>query len=157
MVWKGIPKLAIGTRGKGIERKILLAARLRAKESGCDVVLFSRDRDGPKPDKREREREIEAVLAELEADDGAVTVAGAVCIERLESWLLALTGRARTEELGDDKVDLELEELGVPKKDTRRMLELIERHGLAIVPADASSLRTWMNRVRAALASEPTE
>lgn len=154
MVWKDIPKLVVGTRGKGIERKTLLAARLHAMESGCDVVLFSRDRDGPKKDKHEREREIEAVLAELDGDDGAVTVAGAVCIERLESWLLALTGRSRTEELGDDKVDLELEELGVPKKDTRRMLELIDRHGLAAVPPDAASLRTWMERVVAALASE---
>lgn len=155
MVWKDIPKLVVGTKGKGLERKTLLAARLHAKESGCHVVLFSRDRDGPKKD--EREREIEAVLAELDAEDGAVTVAGAVCIERLESWLLALSGRSRTEELGDDKVDAELEKLGVPKKDTRRMLELIARHGLATVPPDASSLRTWMERVGAALASEPKE
>lgn len=50
MVWKDIPKLAIGTRGQGLERKTVLAARLHAKESGCDVVLFSRDRDGPKKD-----------------------------------------------------------------------------------------------------------
>jgi hypothetical protein len=154
MVWKDIPKLAIGTRGMGLERKTVLAARLHATESGCDVVLFSRDRDGPKKD--EREHEIEGVLAELAADPG-VAVAGAVCIERLESWLLALSGRSRTEDFGNAQVDEELAKLGVPKKDTVRMLELVERRGLAQVPGDARSLRTWIDRVRAVLTTEPTE
>lgn len=40
--------------------------------------------------------------------------------------------------------------------DTQRMLALIEHHGLAKVPPDASSLRTWIDRVRAALAPEPS-
>jgi hypothetical protein len=156
MVWKNIPKLAIGTRGKGLERKTVLAARLHAMESGCDVVVFSRDRDGPKKDKGEREQEIEAVLAELEGD-ARVTVVGAVCIERLESWLLALSGRSRTEGFGDAQVDEELAKLGIPKKDTVRMLELVERHGLAKVPPDARSLRTWIDRVRAALSTDPSQ
>lgn len=155
MVWKDIPKLTIGTRGKGLERKTVLAARLHAMESGCDVVVFSRDRDGPKKDKREREQEIEAVLTELAAEPG-VTVAGAVCIERLESWLLALSGRSRTEDFGDAQVDEELARLGVPKKATVQMLELVEQHGLAQVPPDARSLRTWIDRVRAALTTEPS-
>lgn len=82
-------------------------------------------------------------------------MAGAVCIERLESWLLALSGRARTEQRGNDEVDAALEALGVPRKDTRGMVEFIERRGPSAVPPDASSLRPWMERVRSALASEP--
>jgi hypothetical protein len=152
MRWKDIPKLAVGARGKGLERKTVLAAHLRAKERGCGALLFSRDRDAPKW--HERVREIEATLAELETAGGGVAVAGAVCIERLESWLLALTGRSKTEELRDGRVDEELANLGVPAKDTARMVELVERHGLAAVPPDALSLSRWLERVRAALSSE---
>lgn len=63
--------------------------------------------------------------------------------------------RSRTEQRGDDEVDAALEALGVPRKDTRCMVELIARHGPSTVPTDASSLRTWMERVRSALASAP--
>lgn len=152
MRWKDIPKLTVGARGKGLERKTVLAAHLHAKEKGCGALLFSRDRDAPKW--HERVREIEATLAELETADGGIAVAGAVCIERLESWLLALTGRTKTEELRDGRVDDELATLGVPAKDTARMVDLVERHGLAEVPPDALSLGIWIERVRAALSSE---
>jgi hypothetical protein len=149
--WKNIPKLAIGAKGKGVERKNVLVAHLYARERDCKVLLFSRDRDGRKNDLRERE--IEDALSELEADDGGVAVAGGVCIERLESWLLALSGRAGTEALRDNKVDDELVALGVPAKDTARMLALVERHGLDVVASDASSLRAWLGRAKAVLAS----
>jgi hypothetical protein len=55
--WKNIPKLQIGSKGKGVERKTILAARLRASERGCSVLMFSRDRDSAK--NTERQREIE--------------------------------------------------------------------------------------------------
>jgi hypothetical protein len=80
-----------------------------------------------------------------------------ICVERLESWLLASTGRTGSERLRDGKVDEALAEHGVPAKDTERMLALVERHGLDAVPSDASSLQAWLGRVRTVLASEPAE
>jgi hypothetical protein len=153
--WKDIPKLRVGTKGKGAERQAVLAAHLHAKERGCTALLFSRDRDGSK--NAAREREIEQAMAELEAGDGAVVVAGGVCVERLESWLLAVSGRTQSEDLGRSKVDEELAALGVPSKDTARMLELVERHGSTAVAPDATSLRRWIERVKTALASPPVE
>jgi hypothetical protein len=148
--WKDIRKLGLGTKGKGAERKAVLAAHLHASERGCAALLFSRDRDG----NTEREREIEAALAEIH--DDRIDIAGGVCVERLESWLVALAGRTGSERLRDGRVNEALTELGVPAKDTAGMLGLIERHGLAAVPPDASSLHTWIERVRAALGAEPT-
>jgi hypothetical protein len=151
--WKNISKLAVGTKGKGAERKAILAAHLHAKERGCSVLLFSRDRDGPK--NVARQHEIEAAVAELE---GSVAVAGGVCIERLESWLLALSGHTGTEELRDRRTDTELESLGVASKDTVSMAAYVQRHEIAAVPSDATSLNAWLIRVQVCLgqADEPT-
>lgn len=149
--WKSIRKLAVGTKGKGAERKAVLAAQLHAKERGCAVLLFSRDRDGQKY--AERQREIEAALSEL---DGSVAVAGGVCVERLESWLLAISGRTGTEDIRDKRADVELESLGIPAKDTAAMVEHVQRHGIAAVPPDAASLHAWLARVDAYL-GQPSE
>lgn len=148
--WKDIRKLAVGTKGKGADRKAVLAAHLHAREHGCSALLFSRDRDGH----AEREREIQAALLELEAD-ARLAVAGGVCVERLESWLLAVTGRTGSEQLRGGRVDEALAEHGVSAKSTEQMLALIERHGLGAVPSDASSLQAWLARVKAALAADP--
>ena len=141
MQWKNIPKLGIGTKGKGVERKAILAARLHATERGCTVLMFSRDRDGPK--NTARQREIEQTLTEL-ANDGGISIVGGIAVERLESWLLALSGCAGTEALRDGKTDQQLEELGIPVKDTIAMVEHVGRCGLASIPADAASLRAWL-------------
>jgi hypothetical protein len=151
--WKSIRKLAVGTKGKGAERKAVLAAQLHAKERGCAVLLFSRDRDGQKY--AERQGEIEAALAEL---DDSVAVAGGICVERLESWLLAVSGRTGTEDIRDTRTDAELESLGVRAKDTVTMVEHVQRHGIAAIPSDAASLKAWLARVDACLCqpSEPS-
>jgi hypothetical protein len=128
----------------------VLAAHLHARERGCDALLFSRDRDGD----TEREQEIQGALLELEAD-ARLAIAGGVCVERLESWVLALTGRTKSELLRDGKVDEALAHHGVPAKDTARMIALIEQHGLDAVPPDAASLRAWLERVNVALGSGP--
>ena len=147
--WKNIPKLGIGSKGKGVERKTILAARLHAKERGCSVLMFSRDRDGRKH--TARQREIEETLAEL-ASDSEIAVIGGICIERLESWLLALSGRTGIEATGAEKTDRELEALGVPPKDTVAMVEHVQRHELASIPSDAASLGAWLALVEAHLA-----
>lgn len=139
--WKDIPKLGIGTKGKGVERKTILAARLHATERACTVLVFSRDRDGTK--NTARQREIEQTLEEL-ANDGGIAIVGGVAVERLESWLLALSGRTGTEALRVSKTNQELESLCVPRKDTAAMVEHIERCELAAIPPDAGSLRAWL-------------
>ena len=144
MQWKNIPKLGIGTKGKGVERKAILAARLHATERGCAVLMFSRDRDGAK--NIARQQEIEQTLAEL-ANDGGIKIIGGVAVERLESWLLALSGCTGTEALRVSKTDQELDALGVQAKDTAAMVEHVGRCGLAALPEDAASLRAWLRLV----------
>jgi hypothetical protein len=148
MQWKNIPKLGIGTKGKGVERKTILAARLHASERGCTVLMFSRDRDGSK--NTARQREIEQTLAEL-ASDGGISIVGGVAVERLESWLLALSGCHGTEALRASKTDEELDKLGVRGKDTVTMVAHVERCEVAAIPADATSLRAWLQLVEQTL------
>lgn len=67
---------------------------------------------------------------------------GGVAVETIEAWLLALAGRRRTEELSAAAAK---RELGVTA-------------GAAVTTADnladdAASLRTWLERVAAALSS----
>jgi hypothetical protein len=147
MKWKDIPKLQVGSKGKGAERKVILAAHLHAKERGCTVLLFTRDRDAPKY--AARQLEIERALDEL--SDSSVAVAGGVCVERLESWVLAVAGRSKTQAMGKDKSDAELESLGIAAKDTAAMVEHVHRLGIAAVPSDAASLHAWLARVSACL------
>jgi hypothetical protein len=147
MKWKDIPKLRVGSKGKGAERQVVLAAHLHAKECGCTVLLFARDRDHPKH--APRQLEVEQALAEL--GDSNVAVAGGVCVERLESWLLALCGRTKTQAIGKDRTETELEALGITSKDTAAMVEHVQRHGIASVPSDAESLHAWLARVGACL------
>lgn len=149
MQWKNIPKLTVGTKGKGVERKTILAARLHATERGCSVLMFSRDRDGPKNTARQ---EIEQTLAEL-ANDGGIAIVGGVAVERLESWLLALSGCTGTEALRGGKTDHELDTLGVRAKDTAAMVEHVQRCGLASIASDAASLAAWLKRVEDCLAT----
>jgi hypothetical protein len=94
-------------------------------------------------------------LAEL-ADDGGVAVVGGVAVERLESWLLALSGRTKTEALRVGKTDQELEQLGVRCKDTATMVEHVERCDLAAIPLDAASLREWLKLIEAHLKPRPS-
>jgi hypothetical protein len=79
-----------------------------------------------------------------------------VAIEKLESWLAAVAGHHRSEEMR--RPEERLAELGVGAKETRAMVELIEQRGLAGIPGDARSLRRWLERAREALGvqSEPS-
>lgn len=144
--WTRLPKLQVGIGRKGEEQNVRRAFH-HARKRGCDVLVFSRDRDGPRF--AHREEAIERAIAWLLAEEGGPAVVGAVAIEKLEAWLLAVAGRRRSEELRrpEDK----LEEAGVRSKDTPAMVALVERCGLAGIPADAASLRRWLARAEAAL------
>ena len=135
LAWRHVPKLRVGMRGQGVEARVVRALRLRAKEAGSDALVFLRDRDG----NRKRAQEIEAAL-----EEPGHPAAGGVCIERLESWLLALAGVAGAEGMSNGKVDKALEEMGIPPKDTAKMVQLVEEQGLDAAPPDAKALRAWL-------------
>jgi hypothetical protein len=149
--WKDLPKLQVGIGRKG-ETYNVLRAYHRARKLGCDVLVFSRDRDREKF--AHRVDDIEHALTQIEASEGGPAVVGGVAIEKLESWLVAVAGHHRSEEMR--RPEEKLIEMGIGDKDTRAMVALVEERGLAGVPPDARSLRRWLDRARAALgADEP--
>ena len=75
----------------------------------------------------------------------------AKAIEKLESWLLAIHGCARSE---DDKQPTHtLKDQGVDPKNTSQMVALIEEKTTAHIPEDAISLKKWLARASAALSA----
>jgi hypothetical protein len=151
--WKNIRKF----RADGHEhadKKNVEALILRAKEKGCDVVIFTRDRD--KEVAREKAIQEGIRWAEKEIQD-APRVAGGVAIEETESWILALAGRARSQQMGEEQRKRALAELGVGEKSTTDMVRIIEKEGLGRIPRDAESLQTWLERVRKVLSTVSVE
>jgi hypothetical protein len=47
ILWKKLPKLQVGIRGRGEELNVLRAYH-HARRRGCDILVFTRDRDGVK-------------------------------------------------------------------------------------------------------------
>jgi hypothetical protein len=110
--WKKLPKLQVGIGGKGEELNVQRAYH-HAKKRGCEILAFSRDRDHVKFAHRETEIE-KAVQAIAERDDGPALVGG-VAIEKVESWIAAIAGVRRSEDVR--RPEEKLAELGVsPKK-----------------------------------------
>jgi hypothetical protein len=149
VLWKKLPKLQVGLRGRGEELNVLRAHH-HAKRRGCDVFAFTRDRDGVKF--AHRDDDVERALATLKESGDGPAVIGGVAIEKLESWLVAVAGHARSEEMR--RPEERLAELGVREKATEEMVRLVEERGLAGVPGDARSLRRWLDRARAALGED---
>lgn len=147
ILWKKMPKLQVGMRGKGEELNVR-RAHYHAKKRGCDVFAFSRDRDKARFAHREEdiERAIEAIAA---SSDAGPSIIGGVAIEKLESWLAAIAGVQGSESLR--RPEEKLAELGVGEKDTDAMVRFVEERGLGEIPADARSLRRWLDRAEQAL------
>ncbi|WP_437630055.1 hypothetical protein [Sorangium sp. So ce854] len=147
ILWKNIPKLRVGIGGKGEELNVQRASH-HAKKRGCEVFAFTRDRDGAKF--ALREEGIERAIEELTGSaDQQPTVVGGVAVEKLESWLVAVAGHHGSE--GMRRPHETLAELGINEKDTAAMVRLVEENGLTNIPADARSLRRWIERARRAL------
>lgn len=144
--WKKLPKLQVGLGGRG-EAENVRRAHHHAKRRGCAVLVFSRDRDGPKF--AQREHDIEGALRTLAESGDGPAIVGAVAIEKLESWLTAIAGQHGSEYLR--RPEEKLTELGVGAKDTPAMVALVEARGLGAIPPDAASLRRWLDRARDAL------
>jgi hypothetical protein len=143
MPWKRFRKLQVSRHGRAEERNIR-AMILHARERACDTVVFTRDRDGD----ADRQMQIERAVIAVEGEVGCPEIVGGVAVERLESWLVALSGRTGSEAMRDAQVDEILAQLEVPPKDTRAMVALVDRTDLARIPDDAASLTRWMARAR---------
>jgi len=147
--WTKLPKLQVGIGKKGEEFNVQRAFH-HARKRGCDVLVFSRDRDGIKF--AHREAEIERAIEALSAVGGGPAVAGAVAIERLEAWVLAIAGVRRSEDLR--RPEDHLADIGAPAKDTAAMVALVENRGLAAIPEDARSFLKWLARAREAMGAQ---
>ena len=150
--WKDIRKLQVGVGKKGEEASVHRAF-LHAQKRGCHVLVFTRDRDKPKY--KHRVDEIEAAIASLDGDGDGPAIIGGVAIEKLESWLVALAGIAGSE--GMTRPEDVLSKRGIAEKDTEAMLNLVNDADLTRIPADAVSLRAWLDRARAVLPARVKE
>lgn len=144
--WKKTPKLQVGIGGKGEELNVQRAYH-QAKKRGCDVFVFSRDRDLPKF--AHRVREIEKAINSIAQTNDGPAVVGGVAIEKLESWILAIAGKHHSETVRQPEEKLAA--AGIRGKNTADMNSFIEQNGLKRIPDDATSLRQWLERAELAL------
>lgn len=86
ILWKKLPKLLVGIRGRGEELNVLRAHH-HARKRGCDMLVFTRDRDGVKDT---------SAMVQLIENRGLARIPGDA--RSLRRWL----DRAR-EALGEDE------------------------------------------------------
>ncbi len=152
ILWKNARKYRAGGH-RGAEYRTVLGLVQQAKERGFDALVFTRDRDGEKPEHDQREKDVESALAEApDLFPGAPPVVGGLSVQRLESWVLALKGGKRTEAMKNAEVDRKLAEMGIPEKDTQAMVGATFHADRDAVPEDARSLRQWLDRAREVMA-----
>ncbi|MFC1654644.1 hypothetical protein ACFL2F_02460 [Myxococcota bacterium] len=144
--WKDIRHYVANTSGDADTRNVKKAA-LIAMENGCGVLAFLRDQDGYP----HREADIETGIAEAAEISDCPKIVGGVAIKRLESWIVALSGTHRSEQMGKQRVRERLADLGIPQKNTAAMVELVEDAEMEHIPNDAYSLRRWLGRAMEAL------
>jgi hypothetical protein len=142
LFWKEIRKFRAGDH-RSAETRNVLGAALRAREAGADALIFSRDRDRVPT----RERDIEDGVGAASKEIG-IGIAGGTAIEDLDAWVLACLGITNSEENRNAKQTLERER-GIAT--TSAKVVAIEQVDLSALPADAGSLRQWIDRVRAVL------
>lgn len=138
--WMSLVKLKPRPQGDGDARN-LAAVIQQAKEQKCDVVVFSRDRDGAK--NRAREDAIEALIADPAKHP--VRVVGAVAVETLEAWVLAFTGDPKCESY-TDPVKALCDRAKIEPKDTAAMVALLEDGSADLKTAitHSPSLARWV-------------
>lgn len=151
IAWKRIRKFRAGDHADAEERNVR-GLVLAAKERSADVVAFSRDADGDGPQHRQRCDAVSAGIAWARENfpDGPAVIGG-MAIRMLESWVLASLGEHGTEALRREGLAAALKHQQIPEKDTRAMVARIDDANLAMLPPDATSLRSWLERAGAVL------
>ncbi len=146
--WKKIRKYKRGGR-KDAEMKNVMGLAEVAKEKGCDVLVFVRDRDGTRSKKNiEREESIRRGIEAANKSPGCPGIVGGMAVKMLESWLLALRGRTDSEKITDPKSELEKMEV---EMNTAGYVDLVKRADLDLLPRDAGSLKEWLKTAEAVL------
>jgi len=143
IAWKDIRKLRANSPGEA-ERHNVRALVLKAREAGCDLVAFVRDRDGA-PD---RESAVMDGLREVQTGADDPIVIGGMAIEKIEGWMLALKGQHRSET--HKHPEKQTKDLGIDDKDTAEMVQTIETADFDRLPSDATSLQGWLEQARKA-------
>lgn len=142
-LWRKIRKYRSGEH-RDPEARNVLGVALMAEESGCDAVVFTRDRDR----KTDRQKSLESGIERARAIF-SVKIVGGVAVEALEAWMLAILGKARSEEVRNPKSELASSHA---IDDGPKMVALVEAASLDAIPTDAHSLRRWLSEAADALA-----
>jgi hypothetical protein len=140
--------LKAGFHGKAEERNVL-GVVLKAKEEGCQVVAFVRDRN-------------DCIQRELDVENGiekaknvflkGPRIIGGVAIKKLESWIVALSGRKKSETL--ERPEDYLRGIGIGIKDTQGMVNIVDYSRMDEIPDDAMSLKKWLDQAQFVLNDE---
>jgi hypothetical protein len=149
VAWKRIPKFRAGDHAHPETRNVLGLA-VKADDMRCDALVFVRDRDRDEDRQADIENGIE--LAQSKFPD--LAIAGGVAVEEIEAWILAILGERRSEHHADAKHVLK-ENHSIAGRAS--MIGALEDKDLGKIPADATSLRTWINRASAALSPKRPE
>lgn len=144
-VWHTIKKFKAGQHARPETRNVL-GLMLEAEEAGCDVLVFVRDKDGDD----EREEDIGAGIRLLTEGEHAPLVVGGCAVQEIEAWLLALLGERGSERHAQAKEVLARGHriAGLPLK-----VAVVEGADLDAIPADARSLRAWIDAARGVFAA----
>ena len=132
------------------DTRIVLIVANDAIEAECSVLAFLRDAD--KDEQREQ-----AVLDGIEMIPSTLNTElktiGAVVVPKLEAWVLAALGNAKTEDLTPAGADRELAGAGIDAKSTEAFVAVFDDESLDLdeLPADATRLRGWLARAREVL------
>ena len=149
LAWSKIRKYKAGNHASPEERNVLGLA-LGALRARCDVVVFSRDRDGS-PD---RHGDVEAgVRRARELFAGLKMVAG-VAIENIEGWVLVLLGFHTGERVSSKKTKSELEtRFGITT--VQQMVDAVARAALDKLPP--GSLSAWLEVALSSFAHDESD
>lgn len=134
LCWKNIRKYRAHGRISA-EVANVLGLILRAREGGCEVVAFSRDRDRD----CDRERDVHVGIEQARAlIPDCPAIIGGMAVEAIESWVAALQGKKRAESSADPCRLLD-------KHGLDHMRSVVEDADLSKLPSDAQSLRRWLS------------
>ncbi len=150
-VWRGIRKYRARPSADHEDTHNVLGLALDAIEAKCEILAFSRDTD---KDPR-RAAAIEAGIELIPKTFAkAPDVIGGVAVPALEAWILALLGHHGSEAKNAEE---SLAAKGIAKKDGPAMVDAVTAADLSRIPADAVSLRAWLDRARAVLPARVKE
>ena len=132
--WKNIPKYRAAHSRQPAEAANVLGLVLKARDAGCQVVAFSRDRDGD----HDREQDVQQGLERArKIFPDCPAIIGGMAVQKIESWVASLAGHRRAEDCTDPGRLLE-------EADLASMRAIAETADLSKLPADAESLRSWL-------------